>query len=113
GLLAGGIAAGAVRRWMPAPPPAPGEITFEYDTPDARIALRRGDEPEREIDIGKEKTLSLAPGDYTLRPVGAAEKQFLLPGQLVVESGAKQTVVVQLVGEAGSHRAHAIRSVGG
>jgi anti-sigma factor RsiW/tRNA A-37 threonylcarbamoyl transferase component Bud32 len=103
--LAGGIAVGAVGRWMPSPPPAPGEVAFEFDAADARVALRRGDDPERVVDVRAEKTVSLPPGDYTIRPV-AAGKLVLRPGRVVVESGAKQIVTLQLVGEAGSHRAH-------
>jgi WD40 repeat protein/tRNA A-37 threonylcarbamoyl transferase component Bud32 len=107
-LVAAGLAAWGVYHWLPpaTPPAAPGEVTFDYDEPDARLALRLGDEPERVIDLKLGKAVSLPPGDYELLPVAAAGKRSLWPRRVLVKSGENQLFIVRLVGEVARHRRH-------
>jgi WD40 repeat protein len=107
-LAAASLAAWGVYHWLPATvlPEDPGEVTFDYDEADGRMALQLGGEAERMVDLKREKTLSLPPGDYTLRPVADGEKRIPWPGQVIVKSGEKQRVAVQLIGEAGRHQEH-------
>jgi len=112
-LLAAGVTGAAVLMstpdpisvTVPEPPADPGEVTLEYDEPDKVIVLRHDGE-ERTIDLAKEKTLSLPPGEWTLSPAVPVEKRFLWPKTVLVESNAKKTVPLRLIGEVRKHCEH-------
>ncbi len=109
-------AAGGVfvaREWFRTPPPAPGEVTFEFDELDARVALQRGDEPERVVDLRAEPVLVLPPGDYAVRALAATDTRRLLTDRVVVPAGEKLAVVLQLVGLVAEHKQHSPFAVGG
>jgi anti-sigma factor RsiW len=111
-LVAAGLTAWGAAHWLPgeAPPvpPDPGEVTFDYDEPDARLALRPGGGDEVVVDARRDRAVSLPPGDYALRPVASAGKRVPWPARVLVKSGEKQTVAIRLVGEVARHREHGL-----
>jgi anti-sigma factor RsiW len=101
------LAAAALAAWGTGSRSAdPGQVTFDYGETDGRIALRHGDETERAVDVRREKTVALPPGDHTVRPVAAVEKRRLWPNRFVVKSGKKRTVHLRLIGEVARHQVH-------
>jgi WD40 repeat protein len=95
-------------------PADPVEVAFDYDEPDARLALRLGDDAERILDVKKERVVSLAPGDYALRAVAPSGKRVLRPERVLVKPGEKKTVAVQLIGEIDGrvlHQPHPVRGL--
>jgi WD40 repeat protein len=106
-LLAGAVAVWGLRSSRPGPSALePGEVTFAYEEPDSRIAMQRGDQAERVVDVNRASALALPPGEYALRAVAAAEQRRLWPERLLVKPGAKQTVGLQLIGLVAGHRPH-------
>jgi WD40 repeat protein len=90
----------------PLPPPEPGQVTFEFDEPDRRLILQRGEEPQQTIDVKTAPTVTLPPGDYTVRPAADAKGRRLVPDQIHVEAGGKRVVPLSLVGELRRHQLH-------
>jgi len=106
-LVAAGLTAALVAHFRPPlVPEEPGTITFLYAQPDQRLALRRGEEEERVIDLQESPTVLLPAGDYVLRPLAAVGERRLFPDRVLVKAGQKQRIRLQLVGEARRHRAH-------
>ena len=89
-------------------PIEPGIVTFDFDEPDGRLALKLGDDPERIIDVHKERNLSLPPGDYAIRTMADPGKRLLRPGRLLVKSGEKKPITVRLVGEIDGEFMHSL-----
>jgi hypothetical protein len=96
---------GAVVAWWasrPAPPPPPekpGEVAFEFDEPDVRLVLRRGDGDETIIDPRETPRKELPAGSYHVHPTAAKEGRELVPSEFEVKPGQSQTLVLRLVGE--------------
>jgi WD40 repeat protein len=80
-------------------PPDPGEVTFALDEPEGQLILRGGDGVDQPVDVATQGTLSLAPGEYTLRPQLPRKGRHLFPDRFLVNSGERTKVALRLVGE--------------
>ena len=83
----------------------PVPVTFAGDHPVTDVLLRR-DEREWPLTLGPEITLSLPPGDYTVRPVSAWGQRRLVPEQFTVAGAKSQVVRIAFVGEIDRHAQH-------
>jgi WD40 repeat protein len=97
---------------VPVPPP-PGIVTLEYAEADARVGFKRGDEPERVVDLRAGNVLELPAGDYAVRALAAGGEQRLLPDRVPVAPGERAAVALQLVGLIGKHGRHQTHGVRG
>jgi serine/threonine protein kinase/WD40 repeat protein len=99
-VAAGGLSALAV--WLARPPKAPpvrpGSLKFELSDGIDHVTFTRDDASET-FDLRRDNAVSLAPGEYTLKPVAASESQRLVPATVVVEEDAERKVKLALVGE--------------
>jgi WD40 repeat protein len=80
-------------------PVHPGQVSLLLEDPDRRVVLTSGEGEARTVDLAKESTLELPPGDYDLRLPRQEEKRSLVPNRLTVKAGEKQQVTLRLVGE--------------
>jgi WD40 repeat protein len=102
------VGGGGVWAWLAGRTPAPPEpvrVTFVCDSPAPRIVLL-GEGWEQPVDLNAEKTLSLPPGDYQLKPAAAVPGRELVPDHIVVPPGGPLTVNLAFVGEVARSTAH-------
>jgi eukaryotic-like serine/threonine-protein kinase len=106
-----GVAAGiglwawfGVKKIIP-PDTRPGEVTFDYDEPEARLVLLSGEE-KWFLDPRKGKTLSLPPGDYLVRPEAETKRRLSPDNRFTVRPAEPLTVKLALVGERAAHNLH-------
>ena len=90
-------------------PESPVKTTFIGDEPSLAIVIRR-DGQEQTLTLGREKTIELPPGDYTVRPATEQAGRTLAPDRFSVVAEKPQTVRIALVGEITQHATHS-RSV--
>jgi serine/threonine protein kinase len=83
----------------------PVQITFSGDEPPLEVMLRC-DGKEQTLTLGREKTLELPPGDYTVRAVQNQTKRVLVPDRFSVVAEQPQTLRIALVGEVSRHEMH-------
>ena len=90
------------------PPPEPGQVTFDYDAADPRVMLQHEDEPEQLVDLKANRTLTLAPGDYRVRPVEPRAGRTLMPDHFFVKPEEVAVIPFRLVGEVREHQLHSL-----
>lgn len=83
----------------------PVKITFSGDEPPLEVVLRC-DGAEQTLTLGREKTLELPPGDYTVRPVQNQTQRVLVPDHFSVVAEQPQTLRIALVGAVTRHEMH-------
>jgi hypothetical protein len=83
----------------------PVPVTILGDEPPLDIVLHRGGR-EWPVTLGPETTLSLPPGDYTVRPITASVSRRLIPEQFVVTDQKPLVVRIAFVGEIARHAKH-------
>ncbi|QDU28368.1 Serine/threonine-protein kinase PknB [Anatilimnocola aggregata] len=84
---------------------APVKVTFSGDEPSFAVVLRR-DGHEQSLTLGREKTLDLQPGDYTVRPATELPGRRLVPDHFSVLADKPQALRIALVGEITQHVTH-------
>ncbi len=109
GMLGAALISGAgVGAWamFNAPRTAkPVVVTFLGDEPALDVIVHREDR-EWPLTLGPEVTLSLPPGDYSVRPATVTELRQLVPEQFVVTDQKSQVVRIAFVGELARHAQH-------
>jgi WD40 repeat protein/serine/threonine protein kinase len=104
------VAAMGITWWLMPPaeplPPGPGTVTFEFDAPDGRLVLKHDNDPEHTVDVRVDRTVTLPPGEYSIRLAEPQKGRTLMPDRILVNSGAAITTVLRLVGLVGEHRLH-------
>lgn len=79
--------------------------TFFGDEPPVEVVLLHAGQ-EQALTLGREKTLELLPGDYTLRLATASRTRMLQPEHFTVVAEQPQTLRIALVGEVTRHAMH-------
>lgn len=88
-----------------APPEPPVKLTLVGDESPLAIVLRHEGE-EQTLTLGREKTLELPPGDYTVHPATDHPERKLVPDHFSVVAEKPQTLRIALVGEVARHTTH-------
>ncbi len=91
---------------VPEPPPEPGQVAFDFDAADSRLALQHDKDPEQIIDVKISGTLTLPAGDYAVRMVEQRRDRTLMPDFFTVKPGEKAVLPLRLVGEVRKHQLH-------
>lgn len=86
-------------------PAAPVTMTFMGDEPALEVVLGR-DGSEQRLTLGREKSIELAPGDYTIRPATEQTLRKLVPDRFTVVAEKPQTLRIAIVGEISQHAMH-------
>jgi eukaryotic-like serine/threonine-protein kinase len=89
------------------PNEVPAKITIVGDEPPLAVLIRH-DRQEQTLTLGREKTMELSPGDYTIRPVTEQPGMTLVPNHFSVVSGKPQTLRIASVGEIARHAIHTL-----
>lgn len=84
---------------------APVKMTFQGDEPPLEVILRH-DGDEQTLTLGREKTIELPPGDYTVRAAGKPAGRTLIPDRFSVVAEQPRAVRIALVGEVARHETH-------
>ncbi len=87
------------------PTELPVKTTLIGDLPPLAIIIRREGQ-EQNVTLGREKTLELSPGDYTIRPVADQPGRTLIPDHFSVEPDKPLSLRIALVGEIVNHTTH-------
>lgn len=83
----------------------PVPVTFFGNEQPLDVVLQR-EGREWPLTLGPETTLSLPPGDYTVRPVSVEDRRTLVPDRFVVTEQASQVFRIAFVGEIARHSQH-------
>lgn len=105
-VMSGSVAGGW--RMLTAPAAAlPVKVTIRGDEPGIPVLLRH-EGKDQSLMLGREKTLELLPGDYTVRLENSQTGRLLVPDQFTISKGNPLTLRIALVGEVAHHATHTL-----
>ena len=79
--------------------PTEGELVVEFDDADLPFILQTGDAAQQIRDLKAPQTLTLAPGDYTLRLAEPRDGLQLVTDKVTIVRGEKKTVTIRRIGQ--------------